>query len=142
MKSIKADPDSLSTVDTADVLCPVALQKLQSIVGENNEVFIELIDMFLEDAPGFLDDIRRAVASCAPADLRLAAHSLKSNSAEFGATALSELCRELEMMGKEENLAGACLADARKKANQAERLYQRVQAALIAMRETLAGQAL
>jgi HPt (histidine-containing phosphotransfer) domain-containing protein len=39
--------------------------------------------------------------------LRLAAHSLKSNSAEFGAMSLSALCKELEMMGKDGRTDGA-----------------------------------
>ena len=34
------------------------------------------------------------------------AHSLKSNSADFGARALSDLCREVEVMGKAGTLDG------------------------------------
>jgi HPt (histidine-containing phosphotransfer) domain-containing protein len=39
--------------------------------------------------------------------LRRAAHSLKSNSANLGAMALSARCKELEMMGKAGTLEGA-----------------------------------
>ena len=42
-----------------------------------------------------------------PPRLRRAAHSLKSNSADFGAQALSEMCRELEAKGKAGTLDGA-----------------------------------
>ena len=41
------------------------------------------------------------------ADLRLAAHSLKSNCADFGAETLRELCREAEAIGKNGVLEGA-----------------------------------
>ena len=39
--------------------------------------------------------------------LRRAAHTLKSNAATFGATALEELCRELEAIGEAGAVAGA-----------------------------------
>ena len=39
--------------------------------------------------------------------LRLAAHTLKSNSADFGATTLSTLSKTLEMMGRDGSLDGA-----------------------------------
>ena len=56
---------------------------------------------------------------------RRSAHSLKSNSAAFGAVTLAELARELEMLGKEGRLAGAGDKVARAAAE-----YQRVQQAL------------
>ncbi len=133
MKPIEASRALPTASDVSDVLCPLALQKLHKIIGGNNDVFAELIDMFLEDAPTFLENMRQAVKQGAAADLRLAAHSLKSNSAEFGATALCELCRELEAMGKENTLEGAA-----EKVSQAEVLYEQVQAALIDVREALA----
>jgi HPt (histidine-containing phosphotransfer) domain-containing protein len=40
-------------------------------------------------------------------EVRRAAHTLKSNGATFGATTFSELCRELEMLAKTGDLAGA-----------------------------------
>ena len=42
-----------------------------------------------------------------PADLRLAAHSLKSNSADLGAATLRDLCKDAELMGKQGELGGA-----------------------------------
>jgi len=36
-----------------------------------------------------------------------AAHTLKSSSATFGALTLSALCKELELLGREHQLAGA-----------------------------------
>ena len=40
-------------------------------------------------------------------DLRRAAHTLKSNAKNFGATALAELCQELENRAKDGELEGA-----------------------------------
>jgi HPt (histidine-containing phosphotransfer) domain-containing protein len=134
MKPIEASRPPPAAFNVSDVLYPLTLQKLHKIVGENNDVFTELIDMFLEDAPTLLENMRQAVIQGAAEDLRFAAHSLKSSSAEFGATALCELCRELEAMGKENTLVGAA-----EKVSQAEALYERVQAALIDIREALAA---
>ena len=60
----------------------------------------ELLDTFLTDAPRLLEDMHQAVEQKDAAGLRLAAHSLKSNSTDFGATVLADLNRELEEMGK------------------------------------------
>jgi HPt (histidine-containing phosphotransfer) domain-containing protein len=73
--------------------------------------------------------MRQAVERGDAAGLRLAAHSLKSNSADFGAMTLSNLCRELEGLGKAGRLDGAA-----EKVTQAEAEYERVKAALEAVR--------
>ena len=48
--------------------------------------------------------MRQSLAQGQPADLRLAAHTLKSNSASLGALRLAEVCRILEELGKTEVL--------------------------------------
>jgi HPt (histidine-containing phosphotransfer) domain-containing protein len=53
-----------------------------------------------------LADMRQALETGDAGVLRRLAHSLKSNSDSFGATALGELCRELEKMGKANTLDG------------------------------------
>jgi CheY-like chemotaxis protein len=107
------------------VLDSAALENLREMIGGDAEFLVELIDAFLEDAPQLLADMRQAVEQGDAAGLRLAAHSLKSNSADFGAIALSNLCRELEGMGKAGTIDGATELVAR-----AEAEYQQVKAAL------------
>jgi PAS domain S-box-containing protein len=111
---------------TAALLDAVALERLREMVGGDAQILIELIDTFLEDGPHLLADMRQAVEREDVAGLRLAAHGLKSNSADFGATVLSELCRELEMMGKAGVLEGAF-----ERLEQAEVEHERVRAALV-----------
>lgn len=65
----------------------------------------ELIDAFFEDAVTQMAEMKNALASNDVETFRRAAHSLKSNAATFGATDLNALARELEMMGREKNLA-------------------------------------
>lgn len=86
---------------------------------------LEFIDSFFEDAPRLLDDMSRAVEKDDAAKLRLSAHSLKSNSAEFGAHVLSGLCFDLEKHGKNGNTEGLHL-----KTDLAYREYKKVKAAL------------
>jgi HPt (histidine-containing phosphotransfer) domain-containing protein len=64
----------------------------------------ELIDAFLEDAPNMIRNIRTALETKDTESFRRNAHSLKSNALTFGATELGALARELEFMGKENNL--------------------------------------
>src|SRR5215510_10114804 len=64
----------------------------------------ELIDTFLEDVPKMIEEIKSALATNNVDVFRRAAHSLKSNAMTFGATQLSELAKELEMLGKEKKL--------------------------------------
>ena len=117
-----------STTNT--LLDKVALERLREMVGGDPEILTELIDTFLEDGPHLLADMRQAVEKGDAGGLRLAAHGLKSNSADFGATVLSELCRELEMMGKAGVLEGAF-----ERLEQAEVEHKRVRAALVAVAE-------
>lgn len=64
----------------------------------------ELIDAFLEDAPQMIQNMRTALDTNDAESFRRNAHSLKSNAYTFGATELGALARELESLGKENNL--------------------------------------
>ena len=64
----------------------------------------ELIDAFLDDAPDMISQMQAALLSKDVESFRRNAHSLKSNANTFGATELGRLAKELESMGKENNL--------------------------------------
>jgi HPt (histidine-containing phosphotransfer) domain-containing protein len=64
----------------------------------------ELIDAFLDDAPNMISQMQTAVMIKDVESFRRNAHSLKSNANTFGATELGILAKELELMGKENNL--------------------------------------
>ncbi len=67
----------------------------------------ELVDAFLDEAPGLIAQLRSAQASGDVEAFRRAAHSLKSNGATFGAIKLSQQARELELLGKRGQLGSA-----------------------------------
>jgi HPt (histidine-containing phosphotransfer) domain-containing protein len=74
----------------------LALDRLQEIVGGEPAYLYELIDSFLEDSPQCVFSLRQGLENGDAKRIHLAAHTLKANSAEFGAERLRELNRELE----------------------------------------------
>ena len=71
--------------------------ELQATAG--SDFVAELVDTFLDEAPGMLAELRHALAEGDDTRFRRAAHSLKSNAATFGATRLGALARDLEHTG-------------------------------------------
>ncbi len=71
--------------------------ELQDAAG--TEFVADLVDTYLEDAPALIAELRSARAAADADRFRRAAHSLKSNSHTFGASALGALARELELKG-------------------------------------------
>ncbi|MGB3716486.1 MAG: Hpt domain-containing protein [Candidatus Promineifilaceae bacterium] len=99
---------------------------LKKLVGED---FIgELVETFFEEAPGLLAEMRQALDGGDAEVFRRSAHSLKSNSASFGATQLASLARDLEYMGRDSQLD-----EARKKMPELEAAYARAVKALKAL---------
>ena len=64
----------------------------------------ELIDAFLDDAPNFLAQMKSALAGNDAESFRRAAHSMKSNAATFRRNGTLCLAKELESLGRENNL--------------------------------------
>lgn len=64
----------------------------------------ELIDVFLDEAPIMIRAMHSALAAKDVESFRRNAHSLKSNANTFGATELGALAKELELLGRENNL--------------------------------------
>lgn len=73
-----------------------AIERLLGVIGGNRDDLMELLEEFLVVAPDGLRKMERAVNSGDLDALRIAAHSLKSNSRDFGAVALAGLCQDLE----------------------------------------------
>lgn len=69
---------------------------------EGSERFVmQLIPIFLEDAPKRIEGIRNALLHQNAEALEGAAHTLKSSSALMNATTMSQLCATLEMRGRQ-----------------------------------------
>lgn len=70
------------------------IRKLQNEIGEN--LLVELIDLYLKEAPMLIDAVEKAVLDQDLPALEKAAHRLKGSSAYLGLTQVSGLSAELE----------------------------------------------
>jgi CheY-like chemotaxis protein len=80
-------------VRSPPVLNASILDELRDVLG--NEVD-KIVTVYLEDAPRLIAQLERAAMGGDPIALRVAAHTLKSSSANVGASTLSEVARDLE----------------------------------------------
>ena len=102
------------------------MQALRQMAGSRaTAVVAQIIDNYLEEAPQLLQAMHTAVAKKDAVALHQAAHGLRSASANLGATALSQLCKKLEAMGRT-GITAEALADVL----QVEEAYETVKAAL------------
>jgi two-component system, sensor histidine kinase and response regulator len=83
------------------VLDPQALQALRQLQREaGSDVLSRMIGLFLANTPELIRQMRQAIESRDGANLKMAAHTMKSSSGFLGARRLETLCRELEALGK------------------------------------------
>jgi HPt (histidine-containing phosphotransfer) domain-containing protein len=87
----------------------VEVAVLQGLVEDIGEaaVVIDTLDIYLEELPGRLDAMTRALTDERFEVLRDEAHSLKSSSRMLGAGTLSDLCRDLEAVTAAQSRVGA-----------------------------------
>jgi len=104
----QAAPAAAQRAGPAEILDPAAWSRLQAMLGAKaGEMLPMLIDTFLREAVQLQEEAVQAVEQEKHTDLRRAAHTLKSNAANFGATALAAACLELENIGRNNTVAGA-----------------------------------
>jgi CheY-like chemotaxis protein/HPt (histidine-containing phosphotransfer) domain-containing protein len=122
-------PGRRGAVPPAEVLDPGALKRMRETLGQRADSMLpELVEGFYEDAERLLDQARQALKQGYADELRIAAHSLKSTSATFGAMALTEVARDLEHLAQAGTLDAANEQIAR-----AEAEFDRAKAALEAL---------
>lgn len=110
---------------------PSALEPYCEVMGL--PAVVELLDVFLGTTQDLVDALYSTV-SCGDAKIfTRSAHTLKSNSAIFGAQALSNMCLELEAAGKSANLP-----DLLPKIDRLKAEYEQVCRELTQLREQLA----
>lgn len=112
---------------------PTALDPYREAMGADADSFvIDLIDTFLSSTQEHV----AALYTAAPlGDAKLftrAAHTLKSNSAIFGAQLLAKMCLELELTGKTAELSSLL-----PKVDQVKAEYEQVCHELVHLRQSL-----
>ena len=99
--SIHLTPAVGNPSDALNVELLNAFEELQS--DDGSDLIIELIDLYLQDAPKQILAIGKASASAAWMELKRAAHNLKGSSSTLGVRHVAEICEKLEV--------GSCLPD-------------------------------
>jgi two-component system sensor histidine kinase/response regulator len=79
--------------------------QLKELMGA--DFVVELIDTYNTETGALIEQLGQSLTSGEAASFRRYAHSIKSSSASLGALVLSQQARELEMMGKVNDLLGA-----------------------------------
>ncbi len=111
----------------ADLLLDVSVfAQFYDLWGEEaGDVIRELIEMFLKNTPGMIEEMGRALEAGNAKELRRLAHTLKSNAGTLGAMRLSSACRQLEALADAGNL------------DEARQVYERVRSEYASAEEAL-----
>lgn len=78
-----------------------------SYVDGDIQFLAELVELFLQDYPRLMGELRHSVQQDNHTDLERAAHTLKGRLAFFGFNRMRDKAFVLEMMGRERNSANA-----------------------------------
>ncbi len=86
---------------TQDLIDQSVIEGLRELGGaEDPGLLVELIDLYLADAPQRMAEIEQSLARGDWELIERAAHTLKSASANIGALGLSAICLELECQAR------------------------------------------
>jgi len=92
-------------MNTQTVIDLPTFEALKEAMGA--DYIVEVIQVYFEETPQLLSDLKQALEKQDCETFRRSAHSIKSTSNSFGALQLGAQAKELEMMGREGKLEGA-----------------------------------
>jgi signal transduction histidine kinase/CheY-like chemotaxis protein len=107
-----------------------ALENIRALSATGDALLERVLHAFIDDTPAHFKALQQAIATGHTVNMRKAAHSLKSSSANVGAETLAQLCKDMEQLGRNditEGTAGLLAA--------MEREFQAVRHALSAIME-------
>lgn len=91
-----------NTVSEAEVLSPYLLNQIRADM--QNRGITWLLNLFLQELPNYLQQLQAAIATGHGEEVYLAAHKFKGSCSNIGAVAMVSLCKQLETLGKENDL--------------------------------------
>ena len=93
--------ETSSAMENSSPIAPQALERLQDTLGKRaDEMLPGILQSFGAEGQRLIETMRGALNPPDPVAFTRAAHTLKSNSATFGALKLSALAKELEQRGR------------------------------------------
>lgn len=109
--STQGDPLLTGAAPSLDAVAGVVhsmdAKVLLTRVDGDRALLKELVDLFLEECPKRIGEIRAALAHHDSSGLASAAHGLKGTLSYFAAGAAADAARRLELMGREGDLTHA-----------------------------------
>ena len=129
----------LTRTSTSDIINDAVdmtlLTSFEEAQGEGEpDLIVELIDLYLEDTPHRVADIREALAKTDGLSLERAAHGLKGSSASLGAGQVAILCAELELKAHD-----VSFQEVEAIVTRLEREFERVRQTFLAERQRRCG---
>ncbi|MGI9321225.1 MAG: response regulator, partial [Thiogranum sp.] len=98
---------------------------------DDPDMLADIIGLYLDKSAELLQTLQMAIANLDAESMRVAAHTLKSSSANVGARVLADLCRDLEELGRSGSLDNA--------ATKLSRLYEEYRMVDVALSGELKG---
>jgi CheY-like chemotaxis protein/class 3 adenylate cyclase/HPt (histidine-containing phosphotransfer) domain-containing protein len=125
VRALTATPAASAPDDSATDIAAVIRAHLAELVDGDTELMRELVQTYDEESLKLMAQLRTAVAEKNSINADHAAHSLKSSSANIGATRLSELFKEMEKAAAQGDIVSVA-----RKLPEAEKHYQDLRQAL------------
>ncbi len=94
-------PESTTTEDVMDTVIPMDLTHLRELVGGDEEVMGEILDLFMEDAPRQIAALGEAITRGDWEEAHRLAHTLKGSASNVGAEPLRQAAWSLEQRSGE-----------------------------------------
>ena len=97
-------------------------------IALGDDYILELLDTWYTEAPVIFAELDASLSSGDAEVFRRTAHALKSNASSFGATQLASQCKELEHLGRQQQLdqVGDKLAEVKKEYEKAVAELKRI----------------
>jgi signal transduction histidine kinase/DNA-binding response OmpR family regulator len=107
MPQLRAE-DAPSVAVSASPIDQSALDVIRGLEDEDApDILSDIVGIYLDQSPQLLDTVAAAIVNQDAEALRVAAHTLKSSSANLGAIALAQSLSELEEMGRAGHMGNA-----------------------------------
>lgn len=107
------------------MLDPSFIERLKAFDPENKRGLVKrLVALYLESAPGVLNDLRRFFTDAAYESLRKEAHRFKTSNANLGLMRMSQLMRTIEENSADRELIAKLMAEVEREGEEAIRTIQ------------------
>ena len=91
-----------------DVINPHALDNIRALSADRGGALVKrVVNAYIGDTPQQFAALRTAIAGRDTGAVRKVAHTLKSSSANVGAELLAQMCKDMELLGRNNITEGA-----------------------------------